>query len=129
MEVSFSEKLSELFQILSFTCGLPEQVSDTFEIKGPNSIICKTCNHETSFLEEDYEHVSGVIDAEDPEDLKDMAIKHAREEHGKSILREYLKDADTLLDSEKSIVSEFLSEKLTLEEFADKMIENSKLVA
>ena len=61
--------------------------------------------------------------------MKDLAIKHARDEHGESILRDHLKDTGNLLDSEKPIVSEFMPGKLTLEKFAEKMIKNSKITA
>lgn len=128
MEESLNDKISNLFQLLSHQCGLPEMISDSYKIEGPNLIICKKCGHSMSFQQES-DVVIAEIDLEDPEDLIEHANEHVKIKHGEKILKEYLKNQDGLLVSEKPIAENYLAEKITLEQFADKMIENSKIVS
>ncbi len=120
METSFEDKIKRLFELLSYTCGLSEAVSELYKIDNSNKIIClqSNCNHISSFQDED----------EAVKDLEELAKEHAMFAHGDEILKGHLKSNETLLDSETSIVKQYLSENITLKEFVDVMLKNSKII-
>jgi len=116
--VEIKDKIEKLFELLSYTCGLSEAITDSYKIDNnlPNKIFCLKCSHVSSFLDDD----------ESPEDLEELAKEHAMFVHGDEILKEHLKSNETLLESEMPIVKQYLLGNISLEKFADEMLINSK---
>lgn len=118
--MDIDEKITKLFGLLYYTGGLSEAVKDSYKMDGPNKIICSIskCNHISSFQDKN----------EPMDDLEELAKEHAMFVHGEELLKKHLKPSETLLESEAPIVKQFLSGDVTLEQFAEQMLENSKIL-
>lgn len=85
---------------------------------------CKICN---LTIKGDFK--SGGDKKEMREYLEDLAKDHVMFVHGEVLLKKHLKSSQMLLESETPIVKQFLSDDdISLEQFAEQMLENSKLL-